>query len=74
MKCTLQDCSGEYEPRQVTHTVRHHGQVVVIDHVPAEVCNLCGDTLLKPDTVRHLERLLDTLGQPDQTVPLYEYA
>ena len=42
----------------ITHTVRYHGQMIVIDHVPAEVCTECGDVLLKPETVRKIEALL----------------
>ncbi len=74
MNCSIQGCPGNYEPRTVIHTVRHQGQVVVIDHVPAEVCPLCGDVLFRPETVRALERLLENLRQPDGSVPLYEYA
>lgn len=74
MKCSIPGCTGDYEPRQVIHTVRHQGRVVIIDHVPAETCTICGDVLLRPETVRSLERLLAGLGQPDATVPLYEYA
>ena len=73
MKCSLKGCPGEYEERKVVHTVRHQGQVIVIDHVPAEVCSVCGDVLLKPDTVRKIERLLRTSTRPAGTVPLYEY-
>jgi len=47
---------------------------VVIDHVPAEVCALCGDTLFAPDTIRALEKLLERMPRPDASVPLYEYA
>ncbi|HEX7184040.1 MAG TPA: YgiT-type zinc finger protein [Thermoanaerobaculia bacterium] len=74
MKCSIQGCPGEYEQREVTHTVRHKGKIVVIDHVPAEVCSVCGDVLLTPETVRHIEALLQTKPEPAQTVPLYEYA
>ncbi len=73
MKCTIQGCPGSYEPSTVTHTVRYRGNVMVIDHVPAEVCEACGDVLLAPDTIRHLEHLLATLDRPSRTVPLYEY-
>ncbi|MCK4385854.1 MAG: YgiT-type zinc finger protein [candidate division Zixibacteria bacterium] len=54
--------------------MRHRGRVIVIDHVPAEVCSVCGDVLLKPETVRHIETLLRTTTRPAGTVPLYEYA
>lgn len=74
MKCSIEGCPGEYEERKVVHTVRHQGQVVVIDHVPAEVCSVCGDVLLKPETVRQIEMLLRTATQPASMVPLYEYA
>ena len=74
MRCNIQGCSGHYEARRVFHTIRHHGKVVVIDHVPAETCTVCGDVLFIPETVRALERLLGALGQPDALAPLYEYA
>ncbi len=74
MECSIEGCPGEYEERQIVHTVRYHGQVMVIDHVPAEVCSVCGDVLLKPETVRRIESLLRTASRPERTVPLYEYA
>ena len=58
----------------VMPTVRHQGQIIVIDHVPADVCSVCGDVLLKPDTVRRIEGLLEEKHQPASTVPLYEFA
>ena len=74
MKCSLEGCQGDYEERKVVHTVRHHGQVIVIDHVPADVCSVCGDVLFEPDIVRRIEDLLRAEHQPSGTVPLYEFA
>lgn len=74
MKCSIAGCPGEYEQRTVVHTVRRKDQVVVIDHVPAEVCSICGDVLLKPKTVRRIEELLLTSPPPTATAPLYEFA
>ena len=74
MRCSLQGCPGEYEEQTIVHTVRHRGQIVVIDGVPAEVCSLCGDVLLRPDTIRQIERLLDSRTAPTATAPLYQYA
>ena len=73
MKCSIKECPGEYELRAITHTVRQNGRVVVIDHVPAEVCDVCGDVLLRPETIRQLESLLKR-AEPTRSVPLYEYA
>ncbi len=74
MNCTIQGCPGEYDSRTVVHTVKPRGEVIVIDHVPAEVCNVCGDVLLSPETVRRIEALLKTDGHPARKVPLYEFA
>ena len=73
MKCTIQGCPGNYEDRRILHTVRHRGKVVVIDKVPAEVCDVCGDVLLQPETVTQLEQLLQTVKEPKQTAPVYEF-
>ena len=74
MKCSIDGCPGTYESDSVVHTVRVAGQVIVIDHVPADVCSMCGDVLLTPDTVRRIEVLLTERQKPATTVPLYEYA
>ena len=74
MKCSIEGCLGEYEERQIVHTVRYKGQVIVIDHVPCDVCSSCGDVLLRPETVRHIEKLLKTATRPVGSVPLYEFA
>ncbi|MDA2932248.1 YgiT-type zinc finger protein [Nitrospinae bacterium AH-259-F20] len=74
MKCSIEGCPGDYEERQIAHTVRHKGQVIVIDHVPAEVCFACGDVLLRAETIRRIETLLGEAPRPAGTVPLYEYA
>ncbi|HOE12292.1 MAG TPA: YgiT-type zinc finger protein [bacterium] len=73
MNCSIQGCPGEYEDREITHTVKSKGEIIVIDHVPAEVCSICGDTLLSPETVRQIESRVFTREKPSKTVPLYEY-
>jgi len=72
-ECSLHGCPGEYEETKITHTVHHHGEVIVIDHVPAEVCSICGDVLFKADTVCHIEKLIQESKKPVRNVPLYEY-
>ena len=74
MKCRIDECLGKYEVGKVMHTVRHHSQVMVIDHIPADICSVCGDVLLRPDTVRRIEALLQDKHRPASTVPLYEFA
>ena len=74
MKCSIAGCPGEYEECTIIHTVRHEGQIAVIDGVPAEICSLCGDVLLTPATIRRIEKLLQTSAHPVGSAPLYEYA
>ena len=74
MNCSIEGCPGEYEEKTIGHAGRYAGQIIVIDHVPADVCSLCGDALLKPGAVRRIESLLQEKRQPAMTVPLYEFA
>lgn len=74
MKCSFRDCTGHYEQRSVVHTVRRTDQIIVIDGVPAEVCDVCGDVLLTPPTVRRIEEILRDDAEPMRTAPIYEFA
>jgi len=73
MKCSIKGCPGIYENKKILHTVRHQGQVLVVEDVPAEVCSMCGDVLFTPETVRQIEQLMQLSSQPDRVVPLLEY-
>ncbi len=73
MKCSIDGCPGEYEQREIVHVERHGNDIMVIEHVPAEVCDVCGDVLFTPETVRQLERLQHTIAKPIRTVPLYDF-
>ncbi len=33
MKCSIAGCPGEYEQREVVHTIRQGERIIVIDHV-----------------------------------------
>jgi len=74
MKCSIQGCPGQYEPRQIVHTLQRGSDIFIVEHVPAEVCAICGDTLLAPRTIKHLENLLSTKSKPRRTAPVYQYA
>lgn len=52
MKCSIRGCPGKYEKKLIVYTLRYQGQVTVIYRVPAEICSVCGDVLLKPEAVR----------------------
>ena len=74
MNCTIVGCPGTYEPRETVVVEQVQEELSVIAHVPVEVCDVCGDVLFRPETIRHLEALRHPEGPPARTVPLYEYA
>lgn len=71
-KCTLKGCPGHYEKKLITHTVKLGDRIIVIESVPAEVCSVCGDTLLSLEVVKALEKLMERPGEPVGTAPIYE--
>ena len=73
MKCSLRDCPGEYEERRIVQTERHGDRIIVINDVPAQVCDVCGDVLLTVDAVRRIEEIVREAGTPDRMAPVYEY-
>ena len=73
VECSIEGCPGRYSEQKIVHTVKNQCRVIVIDHVPAEVCDVCGDVLLNPKTVQHIEALLKQSHRPAASVPLYEY-
>ena len=58
-------------PDPITH---QEGEVIVFDNVVAEVCSVCGDTLLPLSTVEALETMLKNPGKTLRTAPVYEMA
>ena len=74
MKCSIQGCPGQYEPKRIVHTLQRGSDILVFERVPADVCSVCGDTLLAPATIKHLEDLLRAKSTPGRTAPVFEYA
>ncbi|RJP19216.1 MAG: YgiT-type zinc finger protein [Candidatus Omnitrophota bacterium] len=73
MKCSIQGCPGEYENRLIIHTVKRGKDILVFENVPAEVCDVCSDMLLAPETIRRLEELMQQRETPKKYAPLYDY-
>jgi len=74
MECSIQGCSGQYEAKEIVHTLHRGDDIYVFAHVPAEVCSVCGDTILAPETIQHLEERLSSRRSPERLAPVYEYA
>ena len=72
--CLLQGCTGTYERREILHCVERAAETVCIDHVPALVCDVCGDVQFEAETVRRIQALLEARGRPDKHLPTYEFS
>ena len=69
-KCTL--CSeGQYLNKNIVFSSRRGDQLVVIEGVPALVCDVCGDRIITEDTAREIERV--ATGTPIDSAPLYHF-
>jgi YgiT-type zinc finger domain-containing protein len=51
---------GRLQEREVKYSQVFEGQMVVIDHVPAMVCDVCGERILDSDVLARLSGLLGT--------------
>ncbi|MBI5762591.1 MAG: YgiT-type zinc finger protein [Planctomycetes bacterium] len=64
------------EETKVTYTLEHDGRFYMIVHVPARVCRETGEQFFAPETVEHIQTLIQSRKKPDKVIetPVYEYA
>ena len=60
MRCGI--CKAEMEEKAVTYTEDLDQGVVVIRHVPAEVCTECGNTWYSGTVAAQLEKMVDAFA------------
>ncbi len=56
MECLY--CQGTLVRREVSHTVTRKGYHLILDRVPAWVCDQCGEPLFDEETVKVIQRML----------------
>lgn len=68
-------CDGLLYPKTVSIELRIKDQLIVIEGVPAEVCNRCGQKYFAADTDASIEKILSTRPDADKTitVPVFEW-
>jgi YgiT-type zinc finger domain-containing protein len=69
-------CKGDLQPRTIRYTTEYVGRVVVVDNVPALVCDQCGEKLFEPNVAARLQELVwGRRGQPRKLqVDGYDYS
>ena len=60
MKCGI--CKAEMEEKAVSYTEDTQQGVIVIRHVPAQVCTECGNTWYSGTVAAQLEKIVDTFA------------
>ena len=71
-KCQV--CGGTAAKNEsVSEVFTIEGRRVLVEHIPAQVCERCGEAVFSRDTTEHIRRLVhDT--RPAKTVPLDVFA
>ena len=72
MKCHSPNCTGEYEPREISHAVIYQERTVTIHKVPADICPDCGDTVVTEEITFFLGDLLKRKARSKGTAFAYE--
>jgi len=73
MKCVI--CKyGETQPGTTTMTLEHDATTVVFKHVPAEVCQTCGEAYLDAATTKHLLDIVEEAAKAGVQVDVRSYA
>ncbi len=73
MKCTIRDCTGEYQEKRISQVFTRDGKSVVVEDIPAKVCDVCGDTILGWETVERLLKALEVKQEPHKFLPVYSF-
>jgi len=61
---------------KVTYTLEHQNKFYLIENVPARVCMETGEQYFKPETVEHIQNVIDSHQKPVKVLetPVFEYA
>jgi YgiT-type zinc finger domain-containing protein len=66
-------CGGRMLPTASTHLAQRDGAVFVFEHVPATVCEDCGETAFRGPVLDAIDRLIDQRPAPARTVEAAVY-
>jgi YgiT-type zinc finger domain-containing protein len=68
-------CGGTLRLTTITHEERRRSRLYLFQHVPAQVCTVCGEVWIDEATLREVDRLLRK-GEPVRKLetPVYDFA
>lgn len=67
-------CHGRLTKQRMSYTQWYEGRLLVIENVPAWVCEQCGETYFDPDVVEQVQSLIWSGAEPVRVVetPVYD--
>ena len=74
MKCVF--CGGETKKMLVTFSYEEGDKYFLVEHVPAEVCERCGENTYSPDVTDELLKFAKDKCKPIKKleVPVFDFA
>ncbi len=74
MKCVF--CGGNMVKSKVTFSYEEEEKHLIVEHVPAEVCNECGEKVFSAEVTDELLRFANNEFPPARKieVPVYDFA
>ncbi|OIO72676.1 MAG: hypothetical protein AUJ85_09670 [Elusimicrobia bacterium CG1_02_37_114] len=74
MKCDL--CGGKVIEKKVSYILFYEGHWVIVENVPASVCQQCGERLFAPKVVEELQNTIWSKQSPVKKIetPVFDLA
>lgn len=69
-------CGGRVIEMKTSYIVFYEGHWLIVEDVPARVCQQCGEKLLDPDIVESLQHTIWSKRKPDKKIetPVFEFS
>jgi HTH-type transcriptional regulator / antitoxin MqsA len=71
MKCDV--CGSPMKEQRVNYTIQMDDKLVVVEHVPAKVCDQCGERLYSPETVERLQKTVWEQQSPSRVLQTHVF-
>lgn len=72
MSCLL--CKGRLKKELVKYTLFYKENWIIVENVPAQVCQQCGEKLFEPEIVDKLQKVIweEKVPQKEIKTPIYD--
>lgn len=71
MTCFM--CKGDLENKNTTFMVELDNCIIIIKHVPSQVCKQCGEVSYRDDVAKQLEKLINSVKNTITEITVINY-